>query len=330
MSARPARARAVTSAARRAPAARKRPPARTKRAGIGAQIGAGLGKAVAAIPISPETGQRIRNWTLGLLLAGGLCAGVTAMGVPQTIGMAMAHAIGAAGFSVKNIEIVGRTHVDRDAIYRVAMDARGQDMPLVDLSGIRQSLLNLPWVQDARVSRRLPDTLVVDIVEKKPAGIWQYQQRLQLIDAAGEPIAALDSSIVPDQLPLVIGPDANRHAAEFQALIATQPTLKPLIEGATWVGQRRWDLLFASGETLQLPEGDKEARDALALFARKDAEAHLLRRGIVRFDMRDPSRIVAKMSEEPGYKVPDPTPSPVAAPAAPDAVPTGDGDKTVT
>jgi cell division protein FtsQ len=321
MSARPVRARAAPTAARR-PAARVRPPAKTKRGGIGAQIGAGIGKAVSAIPISAATGRRIRNWSLGLLLTAGVAGGLMAMGLPQTIGMAAAHTIGAMGFKAEHFELVGLHHVDRDAIYRVAETEQHQDMPLVDLNTLRQSLLGLPWVEDARVSRRLPDTLVIDIVEKKPAGIWQYQQRLQLIDANGDPIAPLDSSVVPDQLPLVIGPDANRHATAFQALIATQPVLKPLIEGATWVGGRRWDLLFSSGETLSLPEGEGEARGALALFARQDATAHLLGRGIVRFDMRDPTRIVAKMSQEPGYKVPDPV-----APA-----PTAEGDpgKTVT
>lgn len=306
---------AKAAARRPAPAPRKptrvRPPARTKKAGVGAQIG----RLIAAIPISPEAGKRIRNWSLGLIVGAGICGGLIAMAVPQTLGMAFAHTVGAMGFTVKSIEVVGRQHADRDAIYRIALDARGQDMPLVDLSGIRQALIDLPWVQDARVSRRLPDTLVIDVVEKAPAGIWQYQQRLQLIDADGEPIAALDSQIIPDQLPLVIGLDANRHVAGFQALIASQPAIKPLVEGATWVGQRRWDLLFTTGETLQLPEGDKEAQAALAMFAHKDAEAHLLGKGIVRFDMRDPSRIVAKMSQEPGFKVDHPTPAPAAAPA---------------
>ena len=32
------------------------------------------------------------------------------------------------------------------------------------------------WVKDARVSRRLPDTLVIDIVERTPAALWQNQR----------------------------------------------------------------------------------------------------------------------------------------------------------
>jgi cell division protein FtsQ len=267
-----------------------------------------IGRAFAAIPFPEGFPKGVRNWTLGLLLVGGIGAGVVAMGLPGMAGMALAHAAGRAGLVVRSIEVNGRSHVDRDAVYRVAMDWRGQDMPLVDLAGIRQALLGLAWVEDARVSRRLPDTLVVDIVERKPAGVWQHDYKLSLIDPAGRVIAAVDPTTPMDQLPLVVGPDANLHAAEFTALVASQPVLKPLIEGATWIGGRRWDVRFQSGETLMLPEGDKAARDALALFARKDSEARLLGQGIVRFDMRVPDRMVVRMSQEPGAKVATPPP----------------------
>ena len=49
-------------------------------------------------------------------------------------------------------------------------------MPLVDVEAIRARLLQFGWVKDARVSRRLPDTLVIDIVERQPAAIWQDKQ----------------------------------------------------------------------------------------------------------------------------------------------------------
>jgi cell division protein FtsQ len=92
--------------------------------------------------------------------------------------------------------------------------------------------------------------------------------------------------------------------------------LKQLIEGATWVGQRRWDLRFQSGETLSLPEGDDAALQALATFAKKDQEARLLGQGYVHIDMRDPSRMVVRTSRDPGTRIMDPTPPPVVDPNA--------------
>src|SRR3546814_18685970 len=66
----------------------------------------------------------------------------------------------------------------------------------------------------------------------------------------------------------------------------------------TWVGNRRWDLRFRSGETLSLPEGEMPAKEALAKFAHMDGANRLLGRGILRFDMRDPTRFVLRLPHE--------------------------------
>jgi cell division protein FtsQ len=262
-------------------------------------------RALATIPIAPAKLRRAGNWALGGLLGAGFIAGIMAMQLPQMIGIEVGEAVGRAGFVVRNVEIVGRQKADRDIVYDVAMEQQSRAMPLVDLEGTRAKLMQLGWIADARVSRRLPDTLVVDIVERKPAAIWQHRQRLALIDKDGVVIAPVDYAQMPD-LPVVIGPGANRRATELSALLEAAPSLKPMLEGATWIGSRRWDLRFQSGETLALPEGQKAAADALAYFAKQDAQVRLLGQGFVRFDLRDPKRMVVRVSKEPGRQIADP------------------------
>ena len=262
-------------------------------------------RALATIPIAPAKLRRAGNWALGSLLGAGFVAGIVAMQLPQMIGIEVGEAVGRAGFVVRNVEIVGRQKADRDIVYDVAMEQQSRAMPLVDLDGTRAKLMQLGWIADARVSRRLPDTLVVDIVERKPAAIWQHRQRLALIDKDGVVIAPVDYAQMPD-LPVVIGPGANRQATELAALLEAAPSLKPMLEGATWIGSRRWDLRFQSGETLALPEGQKAAAEALAYFAKQDAQVRLLGQGFVRFDLRDPKRMVVRVSKEPGRQIADP------------------------
>ena len=112
----------------------------------------------------------------------------------------------------------------------------------------------------------------------------------------------------------MIGDGVEGHVGQLQTLIASQAPLKQLIEGATWVGQRRWDLRFQSGETVSLPEGDKEALDALATFARNDQQNRLLGQGYVHIDMREPGHMVIRTSSDPGDRIKDPTPPPVTDP----------------
>ncbi|HWW64413.1 MAG TPA: cell division protein FtsQ/DivIB [Sphingomonadaceae bacterium] len=225
-----------------------------------------------------------------------VAAGLVAMRLPQMIGIELGEMVGRAGFAVKRVEIRGIDHMDRTPVENAALDEKERAMPLVDLSAIRERLLAQGWVADARVSRRLPDTLVIDIVERQPAALWQYQRRLMLVDKDGRPIerVRLTGSPLPD-LPIVIGPGANRQLGALEKLLAAAPALKPVLDGATWIGNRRWDIRFRSGETLSLPEGAQEARKALVYFAQQDEVARLLGQGITRFDMRVPGKLVLTM-----------------------------------
>lgn len=291
-----------------------------------------VSKALALIPSRYVViGQKVAGYALVAGAVVAVCGGLVAMRLPQMIGIELGELAGSAGFKVKQVEIRGIAHMDRKPVEDAALDEQARAMPLVDLSAIRDRLLAQGWVADARVSRRLPDTLVIDIVERKPAAMWQYQQRLMLVDAVGRPIerVRLTGAPLPD-LPIVIGPGANRQLAALDALMAAVPTLKPMLDGATWVGDRRWDVRFRSGETLSLPEGADRARAALIYFAKADEKARLLGRGFPHFDLRVPTKLVITMPPKDAHGSPAaavavplpapptvaPAPMPVATPAS--------------
>ena len=270
-----------------------------------------------SLPLPAETVRRVSGWIFLIVLVALALAVAAALRVPQMIGTSIGEAVGEAGFSVKRVEIKGLNRMQRLPVYSVALDQNSMAMPLVDLEGTRERLLRFGWVEDARVYRRLPDTLVVDIVERQPAAIWQHNQQLTLIDRDGIVLEAVKLDAMPD-LPLVIGPGANRRSGELGRLLAAAPEIKPMMEGATWIGGRRWDLRFQSGEVLALPEGQGAAQKALVKFARMDKMTQLLGRGFARFDMRVPGKFIVRVSREPGSTVPDieanvPTGAPVDA-----------------
>lgn len=253
--------------------------------------------------ISPDAVRRAMKWTLFLLVAIGAVTAFFVLRVPQTIGAAMGQAAGEAGFAVRRYEIRGVERMDRRRVDAVVANELRKAMPLVDLAALRQRLLGFGWVADARVSRRLPDTLVIDIVERRPAALWQHEQRLMLIDSSGIVLDHVRLEAMPD-LPLLIGPDANRQTASLGRLLERSGHLRPQLAGATWIGGRRWDLRFQSGETLALPEGEDKALNAVAEFARRDQQAQLLGRGFVRFDMRIAGQMIVRVSREPGSAIP--------------------------
>ena len=253
-----------------------------------------MDRVMAKLPVSEPVLRKATGWGMfaGALVVLGIMG--SALGIPGMVGEAVAEGVGRAGFRVDQIEVTGLKRMERMSVYAVALDQQSRAMPLVDLEKVRARLLDYGWIADARVSRRLPDTLVVDIVERTPAAIWQTNGQLMLIDAAGVLLEPVSPDAMP-QLPLVIGDGANAQEPAYQSLMRAAPGLKPLVKAATWVGGRRWDLQFASGETLALPEGDLPSAKALAKFAELDGRDRLLGRGYVRFDLRDPTRLVLRL-----------------------------------
>jgi len=272
-----------------------------------------------SLPFNPEAIRRISWWILIAMILAVLVAVAVALRVPQMAGTAIGEAVGSAGFAVKRVEIKGLSRMERLPVYAVALDQDSMAMPLVDLDYTRERLLRFGWVKEARVSRRLPDTLVVDIVERRPSAIWQHNRRLALIDSDGVVLEQVKLDTMPD-LPLVIGPATNRHAAGLAGLLEAAPSLKPMVSGATWVGERRWDLRFQSGEILALPEGREASKKALVHFARMDQAAQLLGRGLVRFDMRVPGKFIVRVSNQPGSAIPDVAPQTPAVPVDPTTI----------
>jgi len=246
---------------------------------------------IALVGISEETLQRLVTWAIvGVAALLGLGA-ATWLGVPGMVGTALAESLGRAGLKVEQIQITGLKNMDQQTVYAIALDQRSRAMPLVDLENIRQQLLQYGWIKDAHVSRRLPDMLLIHIDERTPAAVWQDNGRLMLIDVTGVLLSDVSPQAMPD-LPLVIGPNANTQEPAYQALLEAAPALRPRVRAATWVGDRRWNLTFDSGETLELPEDNAPA--ALVKFAEMDGRDRLLGRGFTRFDLRDPTKLVAR------------------------------------
>ena len=253
-----------------------------------------MDKAVAALPVSEEALRKGVGWSMFAAAVAVLMVMAAWLGIPGTIGTAVAETVGRAGFRVEQIEVTGAKRMDRMTVYAVALDQRSRAMPLIDLTGVRDRLLDYPWILDARVSRRMPDTLAIDIVEREPVAIWQSHGQLMLIDVTGKPLEPVSPDAMP-ALPLVIGDGANEQEPAYQRLMTAAPAMRRMVKAASWVGDRRWDILFASGEKLSLPEGEEAAFNALGKFVELDTRDRLLGRGYVSFDLRDPTRMVLRM-----------------------------------
>lgn len=241
------------------------------------------------LPFSEDEIQRAFNWFVVAALVVAAIVAAQWFGLTTAAYQQYGQLAARVGFEVKDVEVTGMDRVDQLKVYDIVLAEMDRSMPMVDIEKVRTDLLQYGWIKDARVSRRLPDTLAVEIVERKPTAVWQRGGKYSLIDAEGVVLENVKVSAV-GELPLLNGPDANRHAVALGELLNRATALKAQVAGASWIGNRRWDLRFKTGETLALPEGENAAAEALLNFARMDGIHRLLGRDLIHFDLRDPDR----------------------------------------
>ena len=243
-----------------------------------------------AMALLPFTEEQLHKFFLFLIFAGLLAAAwimARLAGVPEMAHARLAIAAADAGYEVRQVRITGIKRMDRGIVYERALVERDRPMPSLDLAAVRERLLELAWVKDARVSRQLPDTLIIDIVERTPHAVLMKPDRLMLIDATGHELEPIASEKAQEQL-RIAGPGAARQVAALDDLLDATPALKGQVAEARWVGNRRWDLTFRTGQMLALPEEDPAV--ALVRFAQLDGMHRLLGGRVSAVDMRVPGQ----------------------------------------
>ncbi|PWV99242.1 cell division protein FtsQ [Hoeflea marina] len=198
-----------------------------------------------------------------------------------------------AGFALEDITIAGNTETsDIDILQQLGLDGTTSVIAL-SADAARQSLIGLPWIADAKVSKVYPRALSIQVTERQAAGIWQHGTDLSLIDARGDIIAPLTGARHAE-LPLYVGLGADRHADELEARLLFHPDIRARVKAAIRVADRRWDLRLDNGVTISLPEHDVEA--AFDRFYAFDGGRGVLDRDITLVDLRLEDRITLRLS----------------------------------
>jgi cell division protein FtsQ len=241
----------------------------------------------------PFTEEQLHKAFLFLIL---LAAAVVAWLIASMAGLTLllndkvAQVAARSGFEVNSVDVRGTKRLNELKVYDQVLGERNRSMTQVDLDALRDKVMTLSWVADARVSRQLPDRIVVDIVERKPHAVLRKPGRLVLIDATGhelEPVAQARA----EKMLMISGPGAQAEVEGLDALLDAAPAMRPQVVAAEWVGNRRWNLTFKTGQILALPQGDETSAKALIEFARLDGVNRLIGGKVVAFDMRTPERI---------------------------------------
>lgn len=249
---------------------------------------------IGLLPFTEDQLQKFFLWMIVIIAAVAAWFVASMAGLPALAQAQISQSAANAGFEVRHVRVSGLERMNEDRVFERVVSQRSLPMPDVDVASIREDLLELTWVKDARVSRQLPRTLAIDIVEREPHAVLQKPDHLVLVDLEGNELEPISRTAIGDRL-VISGPGAARQVQKLEELLEVAPALRPQLRGAEWVGNRRWDLVFKSNQVLALPQGDDEAATALVSFARLDGQNRLIGGEVATFDMRAPPRIYMRI-----------------------------------
>jgi cell division protein FtsQ len=199
--------------------------------------------------------------------------------------------MGEAGFKLTTVHVEGASAMATPDIVKAAQVFRNQPILGLNLQDVRAKVEKVGWVEDAKVVRLLPDTLVLAVTERKQLAVWQRWGRTMVIDEKGRVIPEADAARFP-QLPLVVGEGGAEHAPEILPIVAQRPDLMSRMEAFVRVDDRRWDLRLKDGALIQLPAVGEE--DALMRLEALDRRTHLMATGFDRVDLRNPDVVAIR------------------------------------
>jgi cell division protein FtsQ len=204
-----------------------------------------------------------------------------------------------AGFRLAAVRVKGASPLATADILRAAGLYKDQPLAGLDLNDVRRRIESVGWVHDVRVVRLLPDTLLIQVVERRQLAVWQVDGRRQVIDVRGAPIPEADPARFTS-LPLVVGPGANTGAADLLLELSRRPAVMSQVEALVRVDQRRWDLRLRSGGVILLPAEGEAA--ALRRLDDLDRASGLMKIGFDRLDLRVPEAVAIR--PRPGVALP--------------------------
>lgn len=225
----------------------------------------------------------------------------------QTVDAARS-AVRVAGFKVDHVDVRGARRFTYRQLATLAKIDDGATIFGQDLGEIRTRLEKQTWVKSARVSRHLPDRLLIDVSERQAFARWQRDGQFYLIDEEGAPFMKIRRDEWRS-LPIVVGEGANVSVARLREALDAFPYLSSRLSSATWIGSRRWDLLFEGGVLVRLPE--QALDEKLGQLSRMQMRDNIFASGPMRIDMRMDHMLA--ISTDPDRFTPKPKPRRAAA-----------------
>jgi len=173
--------------------------------------------------------------------------------------------LGSSVFSIETVSVSDAVY-SRDELQPIIDDLTGEPTLRADTGGFEERIERIPWVEEARVDTKFPDSASIEIRERVPAATFQGgDSRFRVIDSEGRVLDVVDGHPVDFMLVRSENPpspEAGEFApAGFVAAAAMARALTPSVRPITEVIDVANDgsdvrLALTGGTEVRLGSGD--------------------------------------------------------------------------
>jgi len=107
-------------------------------------------------------------------------------------------------FRISNIIVEGNNNVSKEEIIRLSSIYYGQNIFQINKKKSMRNILQNPYSEYIKISRRLPRTVTIDIIERKPIALVPYVGSYLSIDKNGI-ILEVNTKISKKDIPIIQG-----------------------------------------------------------------------------------------------------------------------------
>lgn len=205
------------------------------------------------------------------------------------------------GLNVMRVTVKGGDSLTTREVMMALRDEKagsiiGRPLPMLNASELRDAIEALGPVKHAAVTKLLPDTIHISVIERQPKALYQNADgEFFVIDESGAIIRPANVTQHTELL-TISGTENPGEATDFMGMLRKHPVLYARTAGIQVVGDRRFDLRFRNGFVAKLPETNVAA--ALSRLDSLEAGTGSLASTLDYIDLRDPEWAYYKPKEK--------------------------------
>lgn len=170
-------------------------------------------------------------------------------------------------FSLQQIRYQGLAQLDREELNSLIFQSVSKDLLFIDLDRVRALVESESWVKEATIRRKLPDSLLIHVIERQAVAVAAIDTELYVVDREGVILDRLSSKHASLDRPIVKGlKNVARENAREENAVRMGTYLRVLTELTRYnpsiseidVGTPNSVVVIPEGDPVPVHLGDKD------------------------------------------------------------------------